>query len=123
MDTIDQSDSIFTLDRLYFENGNVVLSGASLAQLNNIASVLRNFPSTVVQIHGHTDNTGDSLNNEQLSLQRAISVSNELTRLGVGKNQIGKTRGYGGRSPVCPPDGTPECRARNRRIELQVSAR
>ncbi|MEM7710953.1 MAG: OmpA family protein, partial [Pseudomonadota bacterium] len=49
---------------------------------------LQNYPNTVVQVIGHTDNTGTAEFNQRLSEQRAGSVANILFNQGVPGNRI-----------------------------------
>jgi outer membrane protein OmpA-like peptidoglycan-associated protein len=54
----------------------------------------------------------------QLSNERAKSVRNELTKLGIDGNRL-KIKGYGKTQPIAPNDSD-ENRKRNRRTEFIV---
>ncbi len=71
-----------------------------------------------VEVQGHTDDTGDTDFNLQLSVQRAERVKQELARRGVDAGRL-SVKGLGESEPVADND-TPEGRARNRRVELHV---
>jgi outer membrane protein OmpA-like peptidoglycan-associated protein len=68
---------------------------------------------------GHTDNRGSDEYNYDLSRRRAAAVADELISDGVSPSRIG-TRGEGESRPVATND-TPEGRAMNRRVEINVT--
>ncbi len=84
--------------------------------LNKVASVLADYPQTVVHIIGHTDSTGSDSYNQQLSVQRASSVKRYLTRQGVNEPRT-RTEGRGESVPVAS-NATEDGRSRNRRVEI-----
>ncbi|HQQ64370.1 MAG TPA: OmpA family protein [Pseudomonadales bacterium] len=86
--------------------------------LNQLASSLVKYPDSTIQITGYTDSTGNLAYNNQLSEQRAMAVSMYLTRAGVASNRIQST-GAGPSNPVAD-NSTPDGRAQNRRVEIQV---
>lgn len=86
--------------------------------LNAVALVLREFPETLIEVTGHTDSTGSEEYNLQLSQQRANSVAQYLTAQGIAPNRI-LAKGMGESMPIAPND-TPEGRAVNRRVEIQI---
>jgi OOP family OmpA-OmpF porin len=73
---------------------------------------------TVLEIEGHTDNTGDPASNLALSQQRAEAFRVYLIQQGVDGNML-VAKGYGDTKPVGPND-TDEGKFRNRRIEFAV---
>jgi outer membrane protein OmpA-like peptidoglycan-associated protein len=114
-------DTWFAFDGLHFETDSAVLKPASRAQLQNVAAILRAYPSVRVKIGGYTDNQGDPNYNLQLSQQRAESVTRELAALGIDASRI-ESEGYGEQHPVASND-TETGRAQNRRIAMRVVAR
>lgn len=123
IDTTDKTKNWITFDRVYFETGRSTLTAESQTQVKNIATILKNFPNSSIKIGGYTDNMGDSSLNKKISDERAKAVMKELIKLGAGTNQITEAVGYGPEHPVCPPNDTPECKARNRRVDLKVAAK
>ncbi|MGR6468987.1 OmpA family protein [Rhizobium sp. PAMB 3182] len=87
--------------------------------LNSVAIVLNKFNKTLVDINGHTDSTGSLQHNMELSQQRASSVANYLTGQGVDARRM-SAMGFGPNQPVAT-NATPEGRAQNRRVEVQIS--
>jgi len=86
--------------------------------LNNVASVLTQYPNTMVEITGHTDNTGSDAHNFALSERRAEAVSSYLTSRGVSQRII--TTGKGETTPIAS-NNTAEGRAQNRRVEVKIT--
>lgn len=111
----------FSFDRLLFETGKSTLKPESAEQLKNIAAIMAAYPKVNIKLGGYTDNTGDSKANMQLSQARAESVMAELVKSGVAANRLA-AEGYGDQHPVASND-TEEGRAKNRRIDLRVSAK
>ena len=71
------------------------------------------------EVSGHTDTTGDSAHNKQLSEKRAEAIKRELVRKGVAEGDV-VTVGMGAEKPLVKPDDTPAKKAKNRRYEIQV---
>jgi len=86
--------------------------------LNDVASVLSRYPKTMVDVIGHTDNTGSDSYNQELSRQRAQTVSSYLRAQGVAGQRL-QTFGMGESQPVAS-NATESGRAQNRRVEIKV---
>jgi outer membrane protein OmpA-like peptidoglycan-associated protein len=88
---------------------------------NDLAAVARSlnrYPDRVVQVIGHTDNTGTAAYNYDLSQRRAGAVAAELRANGVPGGRI-QAFGRGFDEPVAS-NATAEGRARNRRVEIII---
>jgi OOP family OmpA-OmpF porin len=109
----------FVFDHLNFESGTTQLTPDSNKTVSDLAQVLKAYPNAQVQIVGHTDNTGTAAANQVLSMARAEAVKGMLVSQGVGADRI-STQGFGADRPVASND-TEDGRARNRRIELNVT--
>ncbi len=83
-----------------------------------VARSLLNYPNTVVEVIGHTDNTGTAAYNYDLSQRRAGAVAAELRANGVPGARI-RAFGRGFDQPVAS-NATPEGRAQNRRVEIII---
>lgn len=122
VDTVDKTKGWITLDRVYFETSKSVLTAESQKQLQNIATILKNFPNAHVKFGGYTDNTGSAEVNKKLSAERAKAAASEIVKLGIAAANI-TSDGYGPDHPVCAANDTPECKAQNRRVDLRVTAK
>ena len=109
----------FEFDRLNFDTGLANLQLSSQEQLENIARILRAYPSVHVQIGGYTDNEGDPGTDLKLSQDRANAVMAHLIAFGVDPFRM-DAKGYGQDHPIAG-NSTQEGRARNRRIALRVT--
>jgi outer membrane protein OmpA-like peptidoglycan-associated protein len=87
--------------------------------LNSVAIVLRKFNQTLVDVLGHTDSTGSASHNQDLSQRRAGSVASYLGSQGIDPRRFAII-GYGASQPVAT-NATPDGRAQNRRVEIQIS--
>jgi outer membrane protein OmpA-like peptidoglycan-associated protein/uncharacterized protein YidB (DUF937 family) len=107
-------------DVINFASGRAVIPAESSDFLNKAAAAIRSAPAgTVLEIGGHTDNTGDSASNLQLSQQRAIAVRDYLVGQGVVPAAL-VAKGYGDTRPIGSND-TEEGKFHNRRIEFAVA--
>ncbi len=111
----------FDFDRLNFETGSARLTADSKAQVDNIAAILRAFPSVNIKIGGYTDNTGNAAKNIELSDARAKAVVDALVATGIAGDRL-EHEGYGDRHPIAD-NATADGRAKNRRIAVSVRAK
>jgi outer membrane protein OmpA-like peptidoglycan-associated protein/uncharacterized protein YidB (DUF937 family) len=102
-----------------FPTGSAQIPTDEYTFLNKVAMAIKAAPvSTVLEIGGYTDNTGDAAANLALSQQRADAVRNYLVQQGVGPEVL-IAKGYGDTRPVAGNE-TEEGKFRNRRIEFTV---
>jgi len=88
------------------------------AVLADVATVLRQYDRSTVDIIGHTDSTGGDHINQPLSERRALSVADALIRNGVMPERL-FIEGRSSREPVASNDTT-QGRAQNRRVEILI---
>ena len=86
--------------------------------LNTIASTLKDYDQTIVEVSGHTDSIGSDAANQILSERRANAVSSYLIGQGVVRERF-EVVGMGERYPVAGNDTDPG-RALNRRVEIRL---
>lgn len=86
--------------------------------LNSVSKVLREFDQTIVEVAGHTDNTGSDEYNEALSDRRASSVARYFESRNIAPQRL-LTIGMGESRPVAD-NGTAEGRQANRRVEITM---
>lgn len=87
--------------------------------LNEVASVLAEYPKTYLDIYGHTDSTGSEAYNQGLSERRAQSVSAYLAARGVQTARMA-TKGFGEMQPIATNE-TEAGRQTNRRVEIKIA--
>ncbi len=115
-------------DGVLFESGRADVKPASLPLLEALAEVIADAEDEVkeVRVEGHSDNvplrTAQFSSNWELSSLRAVTVVRVLTELYSVQPQKTAAVGYGEFKPVTD-NFTPESRAKNRRVELNVLTR
>ncbi|WP_448582826.1 OmpA family protein [Thermaurantiacus sp.] len=105
-------------DNITFATGSAMVRPELRSELQELAGILNSYPSTIIGVFGHTDNTGSAELNQRLSEERARSVANTLIGFGVNEARI-ETRGFSFNQPIASND-TPEGRAKNRRVEMRL---
>jgi len=101
-----------------FETSSDQLKDDIKPAFQRFAGVLNRFDKTKILVTGHTDNTGTSDYNRELSEKRAASAKQLLNSYQVQDERM-FTWGMGERAPVAAND-TEEGRARNRRVEFVI---
>ncbi|MCH6200564.1 OmpA family protein [Aquiflexum sp. LQ15W] len=108
----------FIFENIFFDLDKDDLKPESLSSLKRLYNFLIENTKVAITIIGHTDNQGNPVYNESLSLRRAESVKRFLIEKGVPEYRVG-TDGKGDREPIKPND-SPENRALNRRVTISV---
>jgi len=107
--------SALNLNVINFPSNSAQVPPDSMDYLNRVAAAIKIAPAnTILEISGHTDNTGDAASNMALSQQRADAIRGYLIQQGVSPNIL-VAKGYGDTRPVTTND-TEEGKFRNRRI-------
>ena len=88
------------------------------AKLDDLVGKVKGISLEVIIAVGHTDSVGSDAYNQKLSVKRAESVKAYLVTKGMEKNRV-YTEGKGEKQPVAD-NKTPEGRAKNRRVEIEV---
>ena len=73
----------------------------------------------MVEVAGHTDNTGSASFNKKVSLERAQKVKAWLINLGISPDRI-KAVGYSANRPLSTNDDEKDGRELNRRVEIRI---
>lgn len=108
------------LQNVIFESGKSNLKPESFKQLNILTQYLKNNPSIIIKISGHTDNIGSKESNLILSQKRSDMVKSYLIKNDVSPDRI-KSVGFGDSKPV-DSNTTFEGRQKNRRVEFKILA-
>lgn len=104
---------------IHFDNRSSTISRDSDEVLAEAAEAIRQAPpGTLVEVGGHTDDSGDSHSSQLASHARAEAVVARLVELGVTPDRL-QAKGYGRSQPLFS-NATEAGRARNQRIEFSV---
>lgn len=107
-------------DGVTFATGSATINQTFRNTLDQVASSLRQYPSSLVDVYGYTDSTGSDAFNQRLSEQRAQAVSSYLTSQGVASSRI-RWQGFGENPAYFKGDNNTEFgRALNRRVEIKI---
>lgn len=103
---------------IYFAFGSDQIRLESERVLQEIANAMKQHADWKLQVDGHTDGIGGNDANLDLSRRRSAAVKAALvSRYGIAAERL-RTDGHGAGQPK-DTNGTPEGRARNRRVELR----
>jgi len=111
-----ESGVVVTLGDVLFESGETQLREEAMASLVEVVDLLQSEPDKQIRIEGHTDSTGESETNLEISAKRANAVLDALVSLGVDPNRF-TAAGMGEDFPISSND-TEEGRAQNRRVDV-----
>ena len=111
------------VEAILFDTGRAKIKKEGLEVLQKVVSILTDVKDKAIRIEGHTDNVpiGPELaktypTNWDLSAARAINVTRYLQEKGLDPSVLSAV-GYGEYKPIAD-NGTPEGKAKNRRIEI-----
>ena len=107
-----------TLHNIFFETNSAILEQQSLPELNQLYYLLEMHHDLRLMIEGHTDNTGTTALNADLSAERAASVRDHLMKRGIKADRL-EAVGSGDSKPLAPNTNSAN-RAKNRRTEIKV---
>ncbi|TAE93716.1 MAG: OmpA family protein [Runella slithyformis] len=118
--SVKKGESI-VLNAIEFEQGKSDLLPEGKSELDKVAAWMRQYPTLVIELSGHTSNEGDYAENVRLSKDRVAICKRYMAGQVVGSDARIKTVGYGPTKPRVP-NTTPEKRKKNRRVELKVES-
>lgn len=104
-----------------FDTDSAALRGASQSTLDEVGSVIKEYPKTAVVIQGHTDSRGTEAHNDALSDRRARAVESYLSLRGVDGGRM-TTMAMGEGYPVASND-TDFGQQQNRRVDILLKAK
>lgn len=104
----------------YFESSSDHLTTDAKGVLDDISSVLSQYPYTEIFIEGHADSSGNQWNNKKLSEMRAKTVALYFKAHDVTADRLA-IAGYGATRPI-ESNSTPEGRRKNRRVLVKIRA-
>jgi len=103
-----------------FDLNSAVVKSQFRSALDSVASTLSEYPSTYIDVYGHTDSQGSDSYNQGLSERRAASVADYLSGRGVNRARMA-TMGYGESQLKCAPERSEADYQCNRRVEIRIA--
>ena len=123
IDVIEMPDGSLKVNipsNVSFDTDKTALKPALLPVLDSVARSLNQHPELRAKVVGHTDSTGALAHNQTLSVNRARSVTDYLSRQGVAATRL-TIEGRGPNDPI-GDNATADGRALNRRVEIYLYA-
>ncbi|MEJ2584231.1 MAG: OmpA family protein [Robiginitalea sp.] len=111
-------------EQIYFDFDKFTIRDDAVSELDELVSMMRQYPSMVIKIESHTDSRGSGAYNKYLSDKRAKSTRDYLIRQGIDPSRIESAIGYGEERLLNECDGSVACsreqHQRNRRSEFII---
>jgi len=114
---VHHAGSVKRLNVLFDANKYEILP-TSFGELDALAYTMKNNPTMLIQLEGHTDTQGDPKKQMKLSKNRVEAVKKYLILHGVSGSRI-KTVAYGGTQPLSTAKSA-EAHRLNRRVEMRI---
>jgi len=111
----------FTLSPMNFEFASTQLTPESLATVDEMATILRAYPTATIRVESYTDSVGTAAANLDLSRDRSETVKGLLGGKGIDPTRVA-TAGLGQENPIASNE-TESGRAQNRRTDIVVTGR
>ena len=103
--------------QIFFDEDSASLRAGSAVELERLAEVIKSNPYVgLVEVHGHSDDTGDGERNNRLSEARARTVGTFLSSHGIPMDRM-RLIAHGARQPLATNE-TGVGRQLNRRVEV-----
>ena len=96
------------------------LTSDARTNLNKLLAILQKYPDTNIEVQGHTDSKGTTRYNQELSEERASTVSYYLSGNGITTSRL-TIIGFGETLPRYTND-TDDGQSQNRRVDFVISA-
>jgi OOP family OmpA-OmpF porin len=103
---------------VYFYSGKTVIVDKVSASLDQMANIIKGYPTAQFSIEGHTDSDGSNEFNQKLSEERAKVVKDALIQRGVNGDNL-EAVGFGETTPIAT-NATAKGKAANRRTEVKL---
>ena len=118
--SLEEINRAAPLEPVFFDYDSIELDDVAQSAIASNADVLAENPTWVVTVEGHCDSRGTPEYNLALGERRALTVRDQLVRLGVDPSRV-RTVSYGEEFPFVPGD-VPEAWAANRRAHFVITA-
>jgi len=105
--------------RITFDFGSANLKSEYYEVLNSVATVLKEYDKTYIDVYGHTDSIGSHNYNSKLSNRRANCVAEYIIAQSCRAQRF-SIQGFGETRPIAS-NTDKSGRAQNRRVESEIS--
>lgn len=116
--TLQEGDKL-VMKNIQFELASANLTAIGKKELDKLVAFMKQNETVEILLTGHTSLDGSADFNKELSLKRVSSCKNYLATKGVDEGRI-TVQGFGSERPIAPND-TETNRAKNRRVEMEVT--
>jgi outer membrane protein OmpA-like peptidoglycan-associated protein len=107
-----------TLLQIDFQTDKYDIAQKDMPKIEEFADFLKENSGYQAIIYSYTDNTKGKISNRKLSQNRAIAIMDALISLGIKLTRL-TAIGMGSKNPIADNE-TPEGRAKNHRIEIEL---
>jgi len=105
--------------RITFDFGSANLKSEYYEVMNSVATVLKEYDKTYIDVYGHTDSIGSHNYNYKLSNRRANCVAEYVIAQGCNGHRF-SIQGFGETRPIAS-NNDKSGRSQNRRVEIEIS--
>lgn len=120
LDQAVESDIAGGVYQVFFDDDATSMRSGAVANLEVIAESIKTSPRAhVINVVGHTDDSGDPKYNARLAEARARAVAAYLAARGISVDKI-QVRSFGAERPIAS-NVTPVGRQLNRRVDVYIS--
>ncbi len=113
-------DKTKVLKNVFFDFDDYRLAPRSITELNCLVKFLQANPQLLIEIEGHTDQTGTEEYNYCLSTKRAQAIYDYLVATGIDADRL-TYKGYSQSRPLAPQQNSPASARLNRRAAFRIT--
>ncbi|MNK22887.1 Outer membrane porin F precursor [compost metagenome] len=103
---------------ILFNSGKATFKDETFPVLQNMNTILKEYPNSRFILEGHTDSDGSNALNQTLSENRAAAIKTWLVENGIAADRL-KSVGFGETMPIAS-NKTAKGKAQNRRVEVKL---
>jgi len=115
-----EKEAKLNLSDIYFASNSFVVSPESFVEIDKLVKFMKNNPTVVARLEGHTDSVGSDVYNMNLSMNRCASVKKYMVDKGIPESAL-EVIGFGETKPIAD-NATAEGRDQNRRLEFVIDS-
>jgi len=107
------------LNNIQFSLNSAMLTADGKKEMDKLVALMKENGTLEILLSGHTSSEGSAALNRELSLKRVRSCKDYIAGYGIDEGRI-TIRGFGPDKPIAPND-TETNRAKNRRVEMEIT--